>query len=182
MHRRTLDAEFAGFVRDHRSDLVRTARLLACGDVHRAEDLVQTALVRAYVAWGRIRGSDHPVAYVRRSIVNAHIDESRRPWWRRERSVAEPPESERLPRGTEVPDDLGEAVRAALASLPPKMRAVVVLRHWLDLTVEQTAEWLGCTEGTVKSQNAKAVAKLRHLLAPDGAPPPVPVHPGRSCR
>ncbi|SHN75251.1 SigE family RNA polymerase sigma factor [Cryptosporangium aurantiacum] len=179
MHRRTLDAEFAGFVRDNRVDLVRTARLLTCGDVHRAEDLVQSALVRAYVAWNRIRGSDHPVAYVRRSIVNAHIDESRRPFWRRERSVAEPPE---FGAPESPPDDLGDAVRAALGSLPPKMRAVVVLRHWLDLSVEQTAEWLGCTEGTVKSQNAKAVAKLRHLLAPDGAPAPVPVHAGRRSR
>ena len=63
------------------------------------------------------------------------------------------------------------------------MRTVVVLRHWLDLSVEQTAEWLGCTEGTVKSQNAKAVAKLRHLLAPDGAPPPtMPVPSGRRSR
>jgi len=180
MQRRTFDAEFAGFVRDHRADLVRTARLLACGDAHRAEDLVQTALVRAYVAWGRIRRYDHPVAYVRRSIVNAHIDESRRPWWRRERSVAEPPES---PGAVPAADDLGDAVRAALGSLPPKMRAVVVLRHWLDLSVEQTAEWLGCTEGTVKSQNAKAVAKLRHLLTPDqGVPPPATVTTGRRSR
>lgn len=179
MHRRTLDAEFAGFVREHRTDLVRTARLLAGGDPHRAEDLVQTALVRAYVAWGRIRENDYPVAYVRRSIVNAHIDESRRPWWRRERSTAFLPE----PSVPAPHDGLGEAVRAALAALPPKMRAVVVLRHWLDLSVEQTAEWLGCTEGTVKSQNAKAVAKLRHLLAPEGAPPPVPAVPsGRRSR
>ncbi|GAA0251461.1 SigE family RNA polymerase sigma factor [Cryptosporangium japonicum] len=164
MHRRTLDAEFAGFVREHRVDLVRTARLLSSGDPHRAEDLVQTALVRAYTAWSRVRNSDHPVAYVRRSIVNAHIDESRRPWWRRERSVALPPDTS----VTTADDDLGEAVRSALASLPPKMRAVIVLRHWLDLSVEQTADWLGCTQGTVKSQNAKAVAKLRHLLTPEG--------------
>jgi len=164
MHRRTLDAEFAGFVREHRVDLMRTARLLSSGDPHRAEDLVQTALVRAYTAWSRVRSSDHPVAYVRRSIVNAHIDESRRPWWRRERSVALPPEVT----VTIADDDLGDAVRSALASLPPKMRAVIVLRHWLDLSVEQTAEWLGCTQGTVKSQNSKAVAKLRHLLTPEG--------------
>jgi RNA polymerase sigma-70 factor (sigma-E family) len=169
MLRRTNDEEFASFVRDNRLDFLRTARLLACGDVHRAEDLVQTALVRAYVAWGRIRRSDHPVAYVRRSIVNAHIDESRRSWWRRERSVAHPPD---LAIDDAIPDGLGDAVRAALAALPPRMRAVVVLRHWLDLSVEQTAEWLGCSEGTVKSQNAKAVAKLRHLLTADGSRPP----------
>ncbi|MFI5956383.1 SigE family RNA polymerase sigma factor [Cryptosporangium sp. NPDC051539] len=178
MQRRTLDAEYAGFVRDNRADLLRTARLLAAGDPHRAEDLVQTALVRAYVSWARIRTSDHPVAYVRRSIVNAHIDESRRPWWRRERST------DQLPERAEFPEShsLGDEVRTALASLPSKMRAVVVLRHWLDLSVEQTAEWLGCSEGTVKSQNAKAVAKLRHLLAPGGAPPPIPVSPGRRSR
>ncbi|TQS46169.1 SigE family RNA polymerase sigma factor [Cryptosporangium phraense] len=172
MQRRALDAEFACFVRDNRTDLVRTARLLASGDPHRAEDLVQTALVRAYVSWGRIRTSDHPVAYVRRSIVNAHIDESRRPWWRRERSVDQLPERPH----TTPADDLGDAVRAALTTLPPKMRAVVVLRHWLDLSVEQTAEWLGCSEGTVKSQNAKGVAKLRQLLEP------LPVSPGRRSR
>ena len=167
MHRTTRDEEFSEFVLLHRLDFVRTARLLAAGDVHQAEDLVQTALVKAYVAWPQVQRAGSPVAYVRRSIVNAHIDETRRPFWRRERSVAEPPEPAHH---QAAPDSMGDAVRSALAALPPRMRAVVVLRHWLDLSVEQCAEMLGCSPGTVKSQNAKATAKLRQMLTDEGSP------------
>ena len=169
MHRTTRDEEFSNFVLLHRLEFVRVARLLAAGDVHQAEDLVQTALVKAYVAWPQVRRAGSPVAYVRRSLVNAHIDETRRPWWRRERPVSQLPE----PAPSQVPSEaMGEAVRSALASLPPRMRAVVVLRHWLDLSVEQCAEMLDCSQGTVKSQNAKAVAKLRQVLADGGGTAP----------
>jgi RNA polymerase sigma-70 factor (sigma-E family) len=178
MPRSTRDAEFSAFVRDHRAELLRSACLLTAGDSHLAEDLVQTALARLYVAWPRVARTGSAVPYVRRIIVNAHIDETRRPRWRRERSVPETPDlpepvasgpwpSETWSAGalsTEADGVDGEMVRDALATLPPRMRAAVVLRHWLDLSVEESADLLGCSTGTVKSQTAKAVAHLRVIL------------------
>jgi RNA polymerase sigma-70 factor (sigma-E family) len=169
MHRSTCDQEFSAFVRDRRTQFVHAARLLTAGDAHRAEDLVQIALARLYVAWPRVRGN--PVAYVHRIIVNAHIDETRRPRWRREQSVSELPESVSA---TGSPGDGDDDVWAALAALPPRMRAAVMLRHWLDLSVEESAELLGCTPGTVKSQTAKAITRLRGLLDGPGPVPPQP--------
>jgi RNA polymerase sigma-70 factor (sigma-E family) len=168
MTRSTRDAEFSAFVRAHRAELLRSACLLTAGDTHMAEDLVQTALARLYVAWPKVLRTGAAVAYVRRIIINAHIDETRRPRWRRERSVPEPPDLPDL-RAAGAWDDGtggadGEAVRAALATLPPRMRAAIVLRHWFDLSVEESADLLGCSQGTVKSQTAKAVAQLRAAL------------------
>lgn len=169
MHRSHRDEEFSAFVREHRTRFLLAARLLAAGDTHRAEDLVQTALARLYVAWPRMRSS--PVGYVHRIMVNAHIDETRRPWWRRERPVAELPEPAPA---SGTPGDGDGPVWAALASLAPRMRAAVTLRYWLDLSIEESAELLGCTQGTVKSQTARGLARLRELL---GDPPPGVQHP-----
>jgi len=156
------DEEFSAFVRDRRHELLRSACLLTAGDTHRAEDLVQTALARLYTAWPRVRRDGSQNAYTWRIIVNAHVDETRRPWWRRERSVAEPPDR---PGTTDFPDVTGgSAVRAALARLPAGMRATVVLRYWADFSVADTARVLGCSEGTVKSQAAKGIARLREML------------------
>ena len=165
MPRSSRDEEFSAFVQARRTGLVRSACLLTAGDTHLAEDLVQTALARLYVAWPKVRRAGTESAYVWRIIVNAHIDEVRRPSRRRERHVPELPE---LPAPPEAhPDGLGGSeVRAALGALPPGMRAAVVLRHWLDLSVGETAELLNCSEGTVKSQTAKAAARLRDLLSP----------------
>ncbi|HEX4092476.1 MAG TPA: SigE family RNA polymerase sigma factor [Trebonia sp.] len=167
----TRDEEFSSFVRTSRPELLRSARLLTAGDLHRAEDLVQTALARLYVAWPKVRRTDTQHAYAWRILVNAHIDEVRRPRWRRERPVAAPPELADLP-DPAMPQAFADgvdaaAVRAALAALPPGMRAAVVLRHWADFSIEETAAMLGCSEGTVKSQTAKAIAKLRDLLGTD---------------
>jgi RNA polymerase sigma-70 factor (sigma-E family) len=153
------DQDYTEFVLARVTSLRRTAFLL-CGDWHRAEDLVQTALVRLYVAWPRIRAAGAPDAYVRKILVNAVIDESRRPFRRFERTAAEP---------VDVPARTGNVdaamdVRAALAGLTPGQRAVVVLRYWEDLSVEATAGVLGCSVGTVKSQAAKGLAALRRLL------------------
>jgi RNA polymerase sigma-70 factor (sigma-E family) len=159
------DEEFSAFVTGRRTGLLRTACLLTAGDPHLAEDLVQTALARVYVAWPKVARSDSPDAYARRILVNAYIDEVRRPRWRREQPVAQPPDrpDTRLPDGwPEVTD--GAVIRAALAELPRRMRAAVVLRHWMDLSVEETAGLLHCSEGTVKSQTAKAITRLRGLL------------------
>jgi RNA polymerase sigma-70 factor (sigma-E family) len=160
--RSSRDEEFSAFVVGRRAGLLRTACLITAGDRHQAEDLVQTALARMYVAWPRVRRTSSPDAYVRRILVNAYIDEVRRPRWRREESVAELPE---LP-DPSLPESVdGDVIRAALAELPPRMRTAVVLRHWMDLSVGETADLLHCSEGTVKSQTAKGIARLRGLLA-----------------
>src|SRR5215831_19795194 len=86
------DEEFSEFVRDRRGELLRSACLLTAGDPHLAEDLVQTALAKLYVAWPRVRKTGTQVHYAWRILVNAHIDEVRRPRWTRERPVAEPPD------------------------------------------------------------------------------------------
>jgi RNA polymerase sigma-70 factor (sigma-E family) len=159
---------FRTFVVEHRAELVRTATLLTSGDVHRAEDLVQVTLTRLYVAWHRIDGRRSPGAYARRVLVNAFIDDTRRPLRRRERSHGDLPERA-------VPGSPGyeerEVVHRALTALPPRMRAAVVLRHWLQLDVRETADVLGCSEGTVKSQTARGLDRLRELLEVSADPP-----------
>jgi RNA polymerase sigma-70 factor (sigma-E family) len=166
MPRSLRDEEFSEFVQARRIELLRSACLLTAGDTHLAEDLVQTALARLYVAWPRVRRSGTQAAYAWRIVVNAHIDEVRRPRWRREHYVPEPPEGPGpTPPGALAGGIDGDAIRAALAALPPRMRAAVVLRHWMDLSIQETASLLNCSEGTVKSQTAKATARLRELLA-----------------
>lgn len=159
-------AEFVAFTRAHRGDLVRTATLLGAGDVAFAEDLVQTTLTRLYLSWSRVRRADSPLAYARRSLTHVFIDETRRAHRRRETTVAEPAhETGREPAESGPDHELRELVLAALASLGPRQRAVVVLRHWHDLDVAETARVLDCSTGTVKSQNARALAHLRTYLA-----------------
>jgi RNA polymerase sigma-70 factor (sigma-E family) len=157
------DEEFTEFVRSSRVDLLRSACLLTAGEVHAAEDLVQITLARLYVAWPRVSRSGNRLGYAWRILVNAHIDEVRKPRWRRERSVGDVPDNP-APEPP-APGPHADAIRAALAGLPPGMRAAVVLRHWLDLSVEETAVLLGCSEGTVKSQTAKGTSRLRELLS-----------------
>jgi RNA polymerase sigma-70 factor (sigma-E family) len=140
MPRSVRDEEFSAFVRARRIDLLRSACLLTAGDTHLAEDLVQTALARLYVAWPRVQRSGTQAAYAWRIVVNAYTDEVRRPRWRRERYVSEPPDGPAPAPPSALPGGIdGEAIRAALAALPPRMRAAVVLRHWMDLSVEETA-------------------------------------------
>lgn len=154
------EAEFEAYVRRRRGTLLRSATLLTAGDVHLAEDLVQTTLVRLYLAWPRARRTNLD-AYARRALVNNLIDEKRRPFARREQPV------ERVPDGTEpAAADVPDAVLAALAQLPPGMRAVVVLRHIEGLTVDETADALGTSPGNVKSQTARGLDKLRAALTP----------------
>ncbi|TDP97095.1 SigE family RNA polymerase sigma factor [Labedaea rhizosphaerae] len=155
------DAEFGEYVDSRLTLMRRTAFLLGGGDWHAAEDLVQTALTKLYTAWPRLRQDGAVDAYVRKVLVRTVIDESRRPWRKRERSVDEPPD-------VSVPavrvDDVLD-VRRALRRLPAGQRAVVVLRYWDDLSITETARVLGRSEGTVKSQAAKGLAALRDLLA-----------------
>jgi len=156
------DAEFVEFVTAQRAALVRMARLLTAGDEAMAEDLVQTTLTRLYVHWGRVRRAGNPVGYARTSLTHAFVDEQRRAHRRHET----PTDLVRDRAATADEDGLGQTVLAALAGLAPRQRAVVVLRHWLDLDTAETARILSCSTGTVKSQNAKALAHLRTALAP----------------
>lgn len=148
------DADFTDFVRARRAHLLRIALALT-GDRHRAEDLLQTALVKLYVAWPRV---EHHEAYVRTTLVRANIDESRRPW-RRETATDAVPD---VPR--EDPEPGTSGLFRALQELPPMQRRVVVLRHWLDLSVAQTADELGISTGAVKTHSHRAVAALRASL------------------
>jgi RNA polymerase sigma-70 factor (sigma-E family) len=153
--------EFEAFVHRSRGSLLRSATLLTAGDTHLAEDLVQTVLVRLYLAWPRARRTNLD-AYARRALLNVLVDEKRRPFARRERAVERVPETETIQEGKpEVPN----AVLAALATLPPGMRAVVVLRHIEGLSVEETAATMGSSPGNVKSQTARGLDKLRAALA-----------------
>ncbi|GAB3673350.1 SigE family RNA polymerase sigma factor [Angustibacter aerolatus] len=158
-------AAFEEFVRARGDALHRTAYLLV-GEHALAEDLVQTALARSWPAWGRIHSS--PEAYVRRAMVTTYCS-----WWRRRWNGEQP--TEQLPdTGRTTQHDLGHEVadrlwvQAALAQLPRRQRAVLVLRYLDDLTEQQTAAALGVTVGTVKSQASKA---LRRLRVEPGPPP-----------
>jgi RNA polymerase sigma-70 factor (sigma-E family) len=157
----TRDDQFRAYVTMSRGGLLRTATLLSSGNAHRAEDLVQTVLLRMYLSWHRIRAGTRD-AYARRMLVNAHLDEHRRPFYRRERSHAEVPD---VAVEDQEPTDIETAVFRALAQLPPRMRAAVILRHLHDVSVAETADALGCSEGTVKSQTARGLAQLRAALA-----------------
>jgi RNA polymerase sigma-70 factor (sigma-E family) len=160
MKQRPRDAEFEEFVRRKRPALLGTAAVLTAGDHFLAEDLVQGTLVRLYLSWGRVLKRDRPEAYARRILVNSFIDHRRRPSVARERVTAEVPD-----RATAAHDEQVDAeLLAALTALPPKMRAAVVLRHVNDLSIEETADALGCSIGNVKSQTSRGLVKLRELL------------------
>ena len=149
------EAEFDDFVVARSSALLRTAYLLT-GDLDRAEDLLQTALAKAWFAWRRIEWE--PEAYVRRIMATTSAS-----WWRR-RWTGETPTTE-LPETAVPPESERTAERndlwLALRRLPPRQRAVVVLRYLEDRSEAETAQLLDCAPGTVKSQAAKALAKLR---------------------
>ncbi|UOX99812.1 SigE family RNA polymerase sigma factor [Blastococcus sp. PRF04-17] len=158
------ESAFEAFVATRSDDLLRTAVLLT-SDRGQAEDLLQTALVKAYRHWHRITGPD-PYPYVRRILVTTAAS------WRRRRATQEivslPPTDLAGPDET---DDVAERQRMtdALAQLPPRMRAVLVLRYAEDLSEAVTAEALGCSIATVKSQTARGLARLRALLGADAA-------------
>ncbi len=155
------EADFAAFVAARRPHLRRVAYAL-CGDWHQAEDLVQTALAKLYVAWPRIQKQGAEEAYARRVIVRATIDESRRPW-RRESAGFEVGEHDRAASPSGSVEDRSELMEA-LQGLPPMQRRAVVLRHWLDLSVEETARELDVSTGTVKSHTSRGLAALHAAL------------------
>lgn len=160
MNRSEQDEAFTSFVAARSRSLLRTAYLLT-GDHQMAEDLVQSALTKTYLAWGRIRDRDALEAYVRRTMITTQTS-----WWRR-RWRGETP-TELLP---ETPYDgaLGasdERVRVwpHLRALPARQRTVLVLRYYEDLSEGEIAGLLGCSAGTVKSQAHRALTTLRRRL------------------
>ena len=155
------DAAFSEFVASRQGHLRRIAYAL-CGDWHRADDLLQTALTKLYVAWPRIRHEGGEESYTRQIMVRANIDESRRPW-RRERPSDDLPE---VAASTGTGLEERSALFDALQALPEQQRKVVVLRHWLGLSVRETATELGINEGTVKSHSSRGLAALEQVLAP----------------
>ncbi|MCX9193608.1 SigE family RNA polymerase sigma factor [Carbonactinospora thermoautotrophica] len=167
------EADFREFVLARSHALRRTAYLL-CGDWHQAEDIVQTALTRLYMAWRRVSRRDSIEGYVRQIIFRAYVDERRRGWSRRESPSDDLPD---LPADEPGMAEERMVIFRALAKVPRRQRAVLVLRFWEDLRVEETAAVLGCSEGTVKSQTSRGLATLRALLGtPENGFEPT-VHP-----
>jgi RNA polymerase sigma-70 factor (sigma-E family) len=155
---------FAEYFRARR-DVVRRNAYLLCGDWHRADDLAQTAFVALHRKWHTIREPKAIDAYVRRTLVRAMIDETRRPW-RRERAVDELPEPPAAPGWDGGPERVAtrHTLIEALRLLPPRQRAVLVLRYLEGLDVAETAQAMGCRQGTVKSQTSHGLAALRTAL------------------
>jgi len=154
------DAEFSEYFAA-RAHALRTTAFLLCGDWHRAEDITQVAMTKLYLAWPRLReyGLD---AYARQVVVRTFLAENRRLWRRREHLTSELSE----PAVVDGDADQRLLVESALTVVPPRQRAVLVLRYWHDLSVEDTAKVLGCSTGTVKSQAARGIAALKRRLGP----------------
>ncbi|MEO7352604.1 MAG: SigE family RNA polymerase sigma factor [Marmoricola sp.] len=163
------DAEFSDFVQAAWPGLYRTAWLLV-GDPGLAEDLVQTSLAKTYASWGRVRDLSAARGYARTVMVNTASS-----WFRKRSWKNEVPTGELEDVGVERDATDRVALMDALSQLPPRQRAVVVLRFYEDLSVEQTAEVLSISPGTVKSQASHALEKLRTSLGdafvtiPEGA-------------
>jgi RNA polymerase sigma-70 factor (sigma-E family) len=153
------ESAFDEFVAARGTALLRTATLVCGATRHDAEDLVQHALEKVYRHWHRIR-HDNPEAYARKVVVNAAISRARRRRVVQEITFARPPDT-----AANSPDlDLRDTLMAELRRLPPKMRAVIVLRYWEDQSEHDTASLLGCSAGTVKSQAARGLARIRERM------------------
>jgi RNA polymerase sigma-70 factor (sigma-E family) len=155
------EREFAEYFRARRDAVRRTAFLL-CGDWHRADDHAQASFVALHRNWRKIRDRAALDAWMRRTLVRAVVDESRRPW-RRERATAENLDLVSVASASDAVATR-HALVDGLRSVPPRQRAVLVLRFLEGLDVAGTAAALGCTEGTVKSQTAHGLAALRATL------------------
>ena len=154
------EAAYIAFVAARRGQLRRVAYAI-CGDWHQADDLLQTALIKLYVAWPRVQRNGREEAYVRQIIVRANIDEHRRPWRREQPGLEGHDGAAREP----LPVEERSALFEALQQLPLMQRRTVVLRHWLGLSVQETAAELGVSQGTVKSHSARGVERLQSVLS-----------------
>lgn len=161
---RTADPHTDGFeawmaARQHK--LLRTAYLLT-GDVHAAEDLTQTALAKVYLAWDRVSAAQNVDAYARKILVNEHTSMWRRLW--RHREVVSDTSTYDVPVTSPEYDGVTSALWDAVRSLPERQRAVVVLRYYEQLSEKETADALGVSLGTIKSQTSRALDTLRDRL------------------
>ncbi|MBR7832239.1 SigE family RNA polymerase sigma factor [Actinospica durhamensis] len=172
MNQATTQAQFTEYVTGRQAWLRRVAYLL-CQDWHRADDLVQTSLTKLFLNWRRIDETANPDAYARTVLVNTFLAEQRSPWWKRvvlhreAEGAAEVEQAafERAGGGQAGPDLEGTAdLRRALPLLPPRQRAVIVLRYYCELSIIEAADALGCSTGTVKSQTFRAIETLRRLM------------------
>jgi RNA polymerase sigma-70 factor (sigma-E family) len=174
------DSEFTEYVQARLTWLRRLAYLL-CQDWNGADDLVQAAVIRLYVHWGQARAADQIDGYVRGILVREFLSVRRAAWARRVVLADSVPEAAVLTCDLDAALDL----RGALARLPPRQRATLVLRFYCDLSVDQAAQALGCSAGTVKSQTAKGLGALRGMLGPasaglqGGSPVPMGGHSAR---
>jgi RNA polymerase sigma-70 factor (sigma-E family) len=167
----TPNEEFVEFAAAASARLRRTAFLL-CGDWHTAEDLAQATLARLFVSWRRISRRDAAHSYALRTLTNLYLAD------RRKKRAGELVTAELPEHVVEwAAPELRMVVLAALATLPPSARAVVVLRYWADMSVEQVADLMGCSPGNVKSQSPRALAKLRPLLGDVWTEPSLPPDP-----
>jgi RNA polymerase sigma-70 factor (sigma-E family) len=163
--RRQAQEEYAEYVSGRLAALRQLAFLL-CGDEHRADDIVQATIEKLYLRWPRVSAVEHLDAYVRQMLVRTFLDERRRPWSRvgltgSAAAAPEPPP----PAGPDVEGAL--VLRAALAKVPRRQQAVLVLRYLCDLPVDKVAQVLACSPGTVKSQASRGLTTLRQLLGDD---------------
>ncbi|MBR7836498.1 SigE family RNA polymerase sigma factor [Actinospica durhamensis] len=148
-----------------RQTWLRGVAYMLCQDWHRADDLLQTTAMRLYARWPRADRIENLDAYARKILVNTFLAEQRSPWWKR---VI--PHWENTDGAVEAPDPSDALdLRAALAALPPRQRATVILRYYDELSVLEVAEILGCAPGTVKSQTARALTALRRTLTDEDA-------------
>jgi RNA polymerase sigma-70 factor (sigma-E family) len=155
--KRSEEDAYREYVTGRMAVMRRTAYLL-CRDWHTADDIVSITIAKLYRHWSRIVSTHSLDAYVRKALLRTWLDEKRRPWHRREQVTEELPE---LPTVTEFAVVGRAQLLDMLDGLPPRRRAAVVLRLYLDLSVEETAEILGCSVGTVKSQTARGLDTLR---------------------
>jgi len=161
------EESFRRFAVEHAVRLRRSAYLL-CGDWYFAEDLMQQSLIKIYRSWSRVQKDDSLANYGRTVLLRTWLDEKRRPWRRSEQTEAAVPERGDDARG---PDDSPERlwardlVHQGLLRLPPRQRAVLVLRYFDDLSVAEAASVMGCSQGTVKSQTARGLDALRESVS-----------------
>jgi RNA polymerase sigma-70 factor (sigma-E family) len=156
------EASYVEFVAAYQGKLRRIAYAV-CADDSRAEDVLQEALVKLYLAWPKVRNHGSEEAFARRIIINADLDDRRRPWHRRRAHVTEE-ELAALPAPPRLAPDDHLDLLDALRRLAPMQRRSVVLRHWLGLSIEETADELSISTGTVKSHTSRGLAALNALL------------------
>jgi RNA polymerase sigma-70 factor (sigma-E family) len=155
------EREFADYFRARRETVRRTAYMM-CGDWHKADDHAQAAFVALHRNWRKIRDPRAVDGWMRRTLTRSVIDESRRPW-RRERSTAEHTDVLAIPPAADAMATR-QVLVDGLRTVPPRQRAVLVLRFFEGLDVAETAKAMGCSEGTVKSQTARGLEALRSSL------------------